>query len=78
MNRRGTSLPFLHSLLLPLNLAYQSTLRRLKFLVADYGVVAGDCDNIVVRDLVVKHVSFIVYLGSVLTPNTRCSADIRR
>ena len=47
-------------------------------LVADYGVVPGDCDNIAVRSLVVKDVSFIVFLGSVLTPNTRSSADIRR
>ena len=47
-------------------------------LVADYGVVPGDCDNIAVRGLVVKDVSFIVFLGSVLTPNTRSSADIRR
>ena len=49
-----------------------------KFLVADYGIIPGDCDNIVVHGLVVKPVSFIVYLGSVLTPNTRSSADIRR
>ena len=48
------------------------------FLVADYGIAPGDCDNIVVRGLVVKHVSFIGYLGSVLTPNTRSSADIGR
>ena len=48
------------------------------FLVADYGIAPGDCDNIAVRSLVVKHVSFIVFLGSVLTPNTRSSADIRR
>ena len=68
----------LHSLLLPLNLVYQSTLRRPKFLVTDYGIVPGDCDNIVVRGLVVKHVSFIGYLVSVLTPNTRSSADIGR
>ena len=50
--------------------------KKTKFLIADYGVFPGDCDNIVVRGLVVKHVSFIVYLGSVLTPNTRSSADI--
>ena len=48
------------------------------FLVADYGIAPGDYDNIVVRGLVVKHVSFIGYLGSVLTPNTQSSADIRR
>ena len=37
--------------------------KKTKFLVADYGIVPVDCDNIVVRCLVVKHVSFIVYLG---------------
>ena len=47
-------------------------------MVADYGIVPNDCDDIVVRGLLVKPVSFIVYLGSVLTPNTRSSADIRR
>ena len=47
-------------------------------MVADYGIAPGDCDNIVVRGLVVKHVSFIDYLGSVLTPYTRSSADIGR
>ena len=52
--------------------------KKTKFLVAEYGIVPGDCDNIVARGLVVRLVSFIVYLGSVLTPDTRSSADIRR
>ena len=54
--------------------------KKTKFLVAGYGIVPGDCDNIMVRGLAVEHdiVSSFVYLGSVLTPNARSSADIRR
>ena len=73
MNRRGTT-PVLSTFLV----AATEFGLSVNFLVADYGIVPGDCDNIVVRGLVVKHMSFIVYLGSLLTPNTRSSADIGR
>ena len=78
MNLRGTrlGLPYLHSMLLPLNFGLSVKFKKPNFLVADYVIVPGDCDNIVMRGLVVKHVSSIIYLGSVLTPNTRSSADI--
>ena len=75
MNRRGTTSVLAFSTFL---VAATEFGLSVNFLVADYGIVPGDCDNLVVRGLVVKHVSFIVYLGSVLTPNTRSSADIGR
>ena len=52
--------------------------KKTKILVAGYGIVPGDCDNIMVRGLAVEHVSSFVYFGSVLTANARSSADIRR
>ena len=52
--------------------------RKIFFLVAGYGIIPGDCDNIMVRGSAVEHVSTFDYLGSVFTPNARSTADIRR
>ena len=68
-------LPSLHSILLPLNLVHQSTLRK-----PNFGLWAMVLFPVIitVRGLVVEHVSSFVYMGSVLTPNARSFADIRR
>ena len=68
-------LPYLHLMLLPLNLVYQSILRKPNFGLRAMVLLTV---IIMVRGLAVEHMSSFVYIGSLLTPNARSSADIRR
>ena len=41
--------------------------KKTKFLVAGYGIVPGDCDNIMVRGLSVEHVSFFIFTSGLFS-----------
>ena len=51
---------------------------KTKFMVAGYGIGDADREDLQIGGAVVTHVSSFIYLGSVLTPDARSAADIRR
>ena len=52
--------------------------RKTKFMVVGFGSASADRESLVVDGESVEHVSSFVYLGSVLTPDSRSTSDIKR
>ena len=52
--------------------------RKPKFMVVGFGSASADRESLVVDGESVEHVSSFVYLGSVLTPDSRSTSGIKR